>query len=74
MNALMQLKEIVENQKSIRTSRLAPLVEEFELMYISQGKRLSNQKKELKFLQMESNRRKQFQVKKEKRIEAKSNK
>lgn len=67
MNALMQLKEIVENQKSIRTSRLAPLVEEFELMYINQGKRISNQKKELKIFQMESNRRKQFQMKKEKR-------
>lgn len=68
MNALMQLKEIAEKQKSVRTSRLAPLVKEFEMMYTMQGKRISNQRKELKLLQMESNRRKQFQMKKESRI------
>jgi hypothetical protein len=72
VNALMQLKEIAEKQKSVRTSRLEPLLKEIEMMYINQGKRISNQKKKLTLLQMESNRRKQFQTNKEKRLESKT--
>jgi hypothetical protein len=68
MNALKQLKEIAENQKTVRTSRLAPLLEEFEMMYIQQGKRISKQRKELTVLQMESNRRKQVKANKENRV------
>jgi hypothetical protein len=67
MNALKQLKEITEKQKSVRTSRLAPLLKEVEMMYIQQGKRISKQKEKLTILQMESNRRKQFNENKEKR-------
>jgi hypothetical protein len=67
MNALMKLKEITESQKSVSTSRLAPLLKEIETMYIQQGKRISKQKKQLIIQQMESNRRKQFNEIKEKR-------
>jgi hypothetical protein len=74
MNALMQLKEITEKQKSVRTSRLAPLLKEAEMMYIQQGKRISKQKKQLMIQQMESNRRKQFQKNKEQRLESNSKK
>jgi hypothetical protein len=72
MNALMQLKEITEKQKSVRTSRLAPLLKEVEMMYIQQGKRISKQKKKLMIQQMESNRMKQFQKNKEQRLESNS--
>jgi hypothetical protein len=67
MNALLQLKEIAENQKSVRTSRLGLLLKEVEMMYIQQGKRISKQKEQLTILQMESNRRKQFKANKENR-------
>ncbi|NMH68572.1 hypothetical protein HF072_07230 [Bacillus sp. RO3] len=56
MNALQKLKEITENQKSISTSRLAPLLKEIELMYIGQGKRIAKQRKELSLLQISKKR------------------
>lgn len=56
MNALQQLKEITENQKSISTSRLEPLLREIELMYIGQGKRIAKQRKELNLLQISKKR------------------
>ncbi|WP_156029956.1 hypothetical protein [Rossellomorea vietnamensis] len=56
MNALQQLKAITENQKSISTSRLAPLLREIELMYIGQGKRIAKQRKELNLLQITKKR------------------
>jgi hypothetical protein len=72
MNALMKLKEITESQKSISTSRLSPLLKEIEAMHIKQNKHIINQKNQLSFLQMHLNRKKQFQIKKENRLESKS--
>lgn len=57
MNALQKLKEITENQKSISTNRLAPLLKEVELMYIGQGKRIARQRKELNLLQISEKRK-----------------
>jgi hypothetical protein len=47
MNAIDYLKDVVSNQKTIRTSRLAPILKEIETMYIQQGKKIKRQKKEL---------------------------
>lgn len=69
MNALIKLKEITENQKSVTTSRLAPLLKEVEMMYIRQGKILFKKKQQLKILQMESNRKEQFLGENQKRRE-----
>lgn len=49
MNALDELKLIAENQKTVRTSRLAPLVKEVEKMYIAQGKKIRKQRIELDY-------------------------
>lgn len=46
MNALDELKSIL-SQKTVRTTRLAPLVKEVENMYIQQGRRIRIQKQEL---------------------------
>lgn len=60
MNAIALLKEITENQKSISTTRLAPLLKQIESMYIKQGEKVRKQRIELNILQTESNRRKQL--------------
>jgi len=45
MSAIDELKKIVSNQKTIRTSRLAPILKEIETMYIQQAKKIEKQKK-----------------------------
>jgi molybdopterin converting factor small subunit len=60
MNALALLKEITENQKSISTKRLAPILKEIESMYIKKGEKVRKQRNELSILQMERNRKKQL--------------
>lgn len=48
MNGLQELKHIVENQKTVRTTRLEKIVKEIEVMYINQGKRLKRQQDRLR--------------------------
>ena len=52
MNALNEVKDIVENQKSVRTSRLQPLIKQIEMMYINQGNKIRKQKRQLKVLRI----------------------
>ena len=40
MSAIDELKTIVSNQKTIRTSRLAPILKNIEIMYIQQAKKM----------------------------------
>ncbi|USK68414.1 hypothetical protein [Peribacillus asahii] len=43
MNPIDELKGIVANQKTIRISRLAPILKSVETMYIQQGKKMKRQ-------------------------------
>ena len=43
MNPIDELKNIVAKQKTIRTSRLAPILKSIETMYIQQGKKVKRQ-------------------------------
>jgi hypothetical protein len=52
MNALNEVKNIVENQKSVRTSRLEPLIKQIEMMYINQGYKIRKQERQLKVLRI----------------------
>ncbi|MHC8523958.1 hypothetical protein ACPJHQ_25905 [Rossellomorea sp. H39__3] len=56
MNALDEVKNIAENQKTVRTSKLLPLIKQIEMMYINQGYKLRKQKRQLKTLRMIANR------------------
>ena len=47
MSVIDELKAIVSNQKTIRTSRLAPILKDIETMYIQQAKKIERQKKSL---------------------------
>lgn len=47
MSTLQNLKKIAENQKTVRTSRLLPLIKKAEREYIDQAKRIKRQNKEL---------------------------
>ncbi|MFS8189505.1 hypothetical protein ACMG4J_22615 [Rossellomorea marisflavi] len=58
MNALDEVKNIIESQKSVRTSRLQPLIKEIEMMYINQGYKIRKQERHLGFLRMVVERRK----------------
>ena len=46
MNKIDELKKIVASQKTIRTTRLAPILKEIEFMYIQIAKKNQNQSKE----------------------------
>ncbi|MBD7937163.1 hypothetical protein H9655_08975 [Cytobacillus sp. Sa5YUA1] len=47
MSAIDELKEIIQNQKSISTKKLESIITEFERMYIAQGKKIRSQKNNL---------------------------
>jgi hypothetical protein len=54
-NSIQGLKAIVEKQKTIRTSRLGPILKEIEKMNIDQGFVIRRQKRQLKELRDELN-------------------
>jgi hypothetical protein len=56
MNPFKELKDIAENQKTVRTSRLLPLVKEANRMYAESGRKINKQRKELDNLQRKQNK------------------
>ena len=56
MSAIDDLKEIVNSQKTIRTSRLDKYVKEIEAMYIQQAKKIRKQRINLDILNKKVNR------------------
>lgn len=56
MSAIDDLKEIINSQKTIRTSRLDKYVKEIEAMYIQQGKKIRKQRVNLDLLNKKINR------------------
>lgn len=56
MSAIDDLKEIINSQKTIRTSRLDKYVKEIEAMYIQQGKKIRKQRVNLDLLNKKVNR------------------
>jgi len=47
VNPIDELKDVVANQKTIRTSRLAPILKNIETMYIQQGQKIKRQQEQL---------------------------
>jgi hypothetical protein len=56
MNKLQQLKEIANNQKTISTSRLLPILKEIEKMYIETAEKVSYERKRAKKANEQFNR------------------
>ena len=56
MSAINDLKEIINSQKTIRTSRLDKYVKEIEAMYIQQAKKIRKQRINLDILNKKVNR------------------
>ncbi|MBT2647241.1 hypothetical protein J7E52_10980 [Bacillus sp. ISL-34] len=48
MKELAELKEIVENQKTVRTKRLGPLLNEIQKSYIQTANKVKRQKETIK--------------------------
>lgn len=48
MKELAELKEIVENQKTVRTKRLGPLLNEIQKSYIQTANKVKHQKETIK--------------------------
>lgn len=55
MNPLDKLKHIANNQKTVRTSRLLPLVLAAEKQYIKSGKTIKQQREKLTKIQNKVN-------------------
>lgn len=53
MDPLKDLKQIANNQKTVRTSRLRSLLSDVEEMYLKTAKRVNNQQKEIGKLKKE---------------------
>ncbi|MFA1821189.1 hypothetical protein ACDX78_13615 [Virgibacillus oceani] len=51
MNSLQELKQIADNQKTVRTTRLQKITKEIENMYINQGNKIKRQRDRLRKLE-----------------------
>lgn len=59
MNGIDELKNLIQNQKSVSTKKLEIVVEKIEKMYLAQGKKINSQKNQLSIVNTQYQREKE---------------